>query len=304
MSLPAAAQDLQSLARKLDAIYLETLDRLEQQTRDSILIDQALRRLLDQDGDQSVLQWDPERAMPPHAAFRSLALKLIERAHAITSHEFPLLETHYADLLSWSAEPRRYELPPSEQFIARINYARAQSLQAFWLKLSTRLVPDARPYDAEVDAVADLATCFGKQVPEAVLIPTVRHPGSLALVLLLPRGFREQAYSLSSTNLERLCCGVQAISTLLLLQRQVKSATALNEAVASLTGRLRASFGQYAHKDTYYWAETGTLVLFQDHIQLRIPQELFSPIQDAALRHLNNPQFVGALLTEYQPAEA
>lgn len=297
------SEDIGQLAEKLDAIYQETLDRLEQQTRDSILIDQALRRLLDQDGDQSVLQWDPERAMPPHAAFRALALKLIERAHAITSNEFPLLEIHYADLISWSGEPRRYELPPAEQFIARINYARAQSLQAFWLKLSTRLAPESRPYDAETEAVTDIVACFGKEVPEAILIPTVRHQGSVALILLLPRGFREQAYSMSPGNLERLCCGVQAISTLLLLDRRIKSATALNEAIAGLNGRLRTSFSQYAHKDTYYWTDTGTIVLFQDHVQVRIPVDLFPIIQSAVARQVHNPQFVGALLNEYEPVE-
>lgn len=297
------SEEILELAEKLDAIYQETLDRLEQQTRDSVIIDQALRRLLDQDGDQSVLQWDPERAMPPHAAFRALALKLIERAHAVASNDFPLLEVHYADLLSWSGEPRRYELPPSEQFIARINYARAQSLRSFWLKLSTRLAPETRPRDAEIEAVTDLVACFGKEVPEAVLIPTVRHEHAVALVQLLPRGFREQAYSMSPGNLERLCCGVQSISTLLLLERRLKSATALNEAMAALTGKLRTHFNQYAHKDTYFWSEHGTIVLFQDHVQLRIPVDLFPAIQAAVGRHVHNPQFVGALLNEYEPIE-
>lgn len=296
--------DVALLAQQLDEVYQQALTRLAQQTRDSILIDQALRRLLDQTSeDASVLQWDPERAMPPHSAFRSLALKLIERAHALTSNEFPLLETHYADLLSWSAEPKRYDLSPADQFLARIAFAREQTLSSFWEKLKTRLSPQSNPYRSERNAVVDLVQCFGTEVPEAVLLPKLSFPSTTALVLKLPRAFKEHPFSMSPSNAERLNCAVQSVSTLLLLARHQKAATGLNEGMGMLSGKLRGNFSQYAHKDTYYCGLTGSMVLFEDHIQLRIHHELFEDIRASVTRHTHNPQWVDAHLTEYLPLE-
>lgn len=292
-------KEIDDLAVELDGLYQQALDRLEQQATDVLAIDEEIKKVLQRSADhESILQWDPERAMPPHTAFRSLALQIIRRATDLVPAENPLLESHYYDLLAWPEDPARNERTLRDQIAARIAYARQQSLSEFWARLQTRIVPTANPGESRRRALDEFVLNIGQPVPEAILVPTLFGHSSYTLCLALHRAKGEMEFVISPKHLQQIYAVGHALATLLLIAGRHKPANSISEALSACSNRVRGNFGLYAHRDHFPAGSEMSIRLHKDHVQFIVSPELYQLLQNAIALPYPNVQFVDAAMSD------
>lgn len=292
------APDIDAMVDELDELYRQALDRLEVQATDVLALDDEIKRVLQRSAqNERILEWDPERAMPPHTAFRALALQIIQRASTELPSETPLLESHYSDLLTWNEEPTSAKTI-RDQIAARIEFARGRSLRDFWTRLQTRIKPHDNPKASLRRAIDDFVLTIGQPVPEAILVPTFFHRESFALCLEFNRERGEMEYTVTPRQLQQIFAVGHSLATLLLLQGLHKPAIGINEALAASSNRLRANFGLYAHRDQYPGGTELLLRLHKDHVQFICTPFLFELLSKALSQPYPNVQFVDASMSD------
>lgn len=291
--------EIDHMVDQLDALYQQALDRLETQSADVLAIDQEIKRVLQRGSEnENILQWDPERAMPPHTAFRALAVQIIAKASGTVPAETPLLESHYYDLLSWPEDPLRTDHCLKDQIAARIGFARKQSLREFWARLQSRIAPHANLDDSRRRAVDDFVHTIGRPVPEAILVPTLFGAHSSTLCLELHRTKAEMEFMISPRHLHQIYAVGHALATLLLINGVHKAASGINEALSAASNKLRNNFGLYAHRDHFPGGPEMSLRLHKDHVQYIVSADLYQLVTNAVSLPYPNVQFVDASLSD------
>jgi len=272
---------LLELAKQLDLVFQNTLDRLEAQTRDAIIIDRALRQLLEQsETDESIINWDPERAISPKLAFRSLALRLIREADKAITRTSAISPMDYEDLLSWADEPRRRTGSATEDFLKRIEYARAKKLIAFWAQFQARIAPDRDPIQAQIHAIGDLLQSFAHELPNEFVIPCSKISTELTIVpMALHRGDEDLEWVVKSESLNNVAKANHALATICQLQQQPLLASLILEMNATFHSKLRTSFMQYSPDEQFLAGGIMSMRMKRDHIDYRMSNQLFAIIR-------------------------
>lgn len=277
--MSTVAAPIDDLVGRLDVLYQNTLDRLESQTRDAIIIDRALRQLLDQrESDESILNWNPEKAISPKLAFRALALKIINQADQAITRESAINPLDYEDLLMWPDEPRRRAQggSASDEFLLRIEYARSKTLADFWQQFQTRIAPDRDPALAQITAVTDLLGAFAVELPTEYLIPfSQASNGVYVLPHGLKRGEADLEWVIRPEQMNAIARANHALATMCQLKHQGLFAGLILEMNTTLHNKLKTSFNQYTPNDQYLAGGVLSLRLQRDHIDFRMSKQLF-----------------------------
>lgn len=268
-----------ALVEDLDALYQESLVRLENQTRDAMFIDSAIRRLLDQaPGDDSVIEWDPKRAMNPRLAFRSIALRIVEESRKDVTRGLGITKIDYEDLLVWTDEPQR-KGTVSESFLAYIEYARTKTLKEFWHRLQARIRPDQDPETSAQQAVADLMNAFAIVLPKQVVIPYTRVLSKDALSLSLQRQEHDLELVISPVQLQNIIRANHAICTLLLLHNKTPAAEHIYEVTNSIQNKMKSNYCQYQHKDVYHASSTMQIRFMRENVNYAMEDFVFDIVR-------------------------
>jgi hypothetical protein len=282
--MSAVVAPIEDLVDQLDVLYQNTLDRLESQTRDAIIIDRALRQLLDQnESDESILNWNPEKAISPKLAFRALALKIIHQADQAITREVAISPLDYEDLLMWPDEPRRRGQGSSaaDEFLRRIDYARNKTLADFWQQFQTRIAPDRDPALAQITAVTDLLGAFAVELPNEYLIPYTRASGGIyVLPHAIKRGPADLEWVIRPEQMSAIARANHGLATMCQLRHQGLFATLILEMNATLHNKLKTCFNQYTPNDLYVAGGVLSLRLQRDHIDFRMSQQLFEIVAE------------------------
>lgn len=263
-----AAMDINQLAGELDVVFQQALDRMESQTRDAIFIDHTLRQLLDQAAtDDSIINWDPERAISPKLAFRSLALRLIKVGQGSKTREGTLTPLDYEDLLSWPDAPRRAYGTPAADFLKCIEHARSKRLSDFWVQLRSRIAPASDPQQATINATADLLAAFAIVLPHQFVVPVASGPNGQ---LIIPFSIRRESYDLEwvvpTEALESVSRALHALATLCHLGGEPSFANVLLELNLSLHNRMRSTLRKYSYNERFTAGGIITIRLQRDNI--------------------------------------
>lgn len=272
-------KNVDTLVLELDEIYQESLNRLENQTRDAMFIDSAIRKLLDQSpNDDSVLEWDPKLAMNPKIAFRALSLQIIEAARKDVTRGLGITKIDYEDLLTWTDEPGRKQTA-SESFLAYIDYSRTKTLKEFWHRLQARIRPDQDPEASVLQAVADLMNAFAITLPKQIVIPYTKVNSHSALSLPLKRLETDLELVISSVQLQNIIRANHAISTILLLNHKATAAEQIYEATNSIQNRMKANYYQYQHKDTFHAGASLQIRFMREYVNYAMDAPVFDMVR-------------------------
>jgi hypothetical protein len=292
---PSDKDPVDRLIDDLDLLYQNVLDRLESQTRDALIIDQAIRRLLDQsDSEEAVLNWQPERAMSPKTAFRALALRLIPHAEALATRPVGVSRLDYEDMLVWPDEPVRRGVSLADDFVDRIRYARTKTIREFWDRLHGRISPEGNPALSLDTAATDLLRAFATPHPEMVSISTARLGDRQGLLLPLSKAHNDVDLVLSVSGLQNITRANHAISTLCALEGRPEIGTSVYELTGNLHQRLTSSFRQYRPGETYYADDYLRVRMDRGHILYAMDRQLFELVRSTLPRFAENLQFVQA----------
>ena len=288
---------IDQLIHELDVVYQGTLDRLEVQARDAVLIDKALRQILDQ-GDEAdaVLNWNPERAISPRGAFRALANQVVKAAQTTATREDTAITTlDYEDLLSWPDEPKRLpgEAPSSELF-RRIAYARNKSLRKFWNSFVVRIAPDRDPATALMTAASDLATAFGIEAPTHLLLPFRHQDPFRTLLFPFNRSQGDLEWTVHQPAMLNLIRANHALSTICRVNGDGSAATAIHELNGNLQSRMKTSFRQYKPRDSFIAGDLLNLQFGRDHVDFQMGVRVWELVWQALPEHVPELQFVDA----------
>jgi len=288
-----AHDDLDALVRQLDILFQNTLDRLESQTRDAIIIDRTLRQLLDQnETEESVINWDPEKAISPKRAFRSLALRLIHEADQAVTRDSTINSLDYEDLLAWPDEPRRRAGSAADEFLKRIEYARAKSLAGFWAQFQARIAPDRDPLQAQITAISDLLTAFAVELPSQYIVPFAHiGDGVHILPLGLKRAEQDLEWVVKAEVMNTIAKANHALATVCQLNREGTLAALILEMNSTFHNKLKASFRQYAPADQFLAGGVLSLRMQRDHIDFRLSRRLFEMVL-ASMKPVRGLHFV------------
>lgn len=293
-----ASEDLDDLAKQLDIVFQNTLDRLEVQTRDAIIIDRALRQLLDQnETDESIINWDPERAISPKLAFRALALRLIHEADKAVTREATINSLDYEDLLAWPDEPRRRVNSAADEFLIRIEHARTKSVAEFWHQFQARIAPDRDPIHAQISATSDLLSAFAVELPTEFIVPFVPIGEGIHI---LPFGLKRQKDDLEWVIHQDVMNNVfrtnHALATICLLHKETMLSTLILEMNTAFHSKMKTTFRQYTPNEQFLAGGVLSLRMQRDHIDFRLSRPLFDMVQQAmspvrGLHFVNTPKF-------------
>lgn len=282
--MSATAAPIEDLVGRLDVLYQNTLDRLESQTRDAIIIDRALRQLLEQnESDDSILNWNPEKAISPKLAFRALALKIIHQADQAITREVAISPLDYEDLLMWPDEPRRrgQGSSASDEFLRRIEYARGKTLADFWQQFQTRIAPDRDPALAQITAVTDLLGAFAVELPNEYLIPFSRASNGIYVIPhALKRDEADLEWVIRPEQMNTITKANHGLATMCQLKHQGLFASLILEMNTTLHNKLKTSFSQYAPNDLFVAGGVLSLRMQRDHIDFRMSQPLFDIVAE------------------------
>lgn len=290
------SRDYEKLILELDGVYQESLVRLESQTRDAMFIESALRKLLDQSpGDDAVLEWDPQRAMNPKIAFRSIALRIIEVARNDVTRGLGITKIDYEDLLTWTDEPIR-KGTSSENFLAYIEYAKDKTLKEFWQRLQARIQPDKDPEMSARQAVSDLMNAFAITFPKQVVIPFTRINNMHALSLSLRRCTDDLALVISPTQLQSIVRANHAISTLLILNAKTSAAEQIYEATNSIQNRMSSNYFMYKHKDTFFAGSSLQIRFMREYVNYSMHPSVFDLVKKEITQFDSKAEYLPAHL--------
>jgi hypothetical protein len=286
---------ISTLIYDLDVVFQSTLDRLESWARDALIIDKAIRQILDQpDEDDSVLNWNPERAMSPRHAFRALAQRVVQAAdETLTRTDNAITTLDYEDLLNWPDEPKRQPGQPlAHELFRRIEYARRKTLRAFWNRLSVRIAPDRDPEAARISATSDLVSAFGVETPERMLVPYRSRESFRTLLLPFNRTIGDIEWTVHAPALVNMTGANHALATLCRLDGDATVAASIHELNGSLHSRMKTSFRQYKPRETYFAGDHLQIVLCRDHVDYRLGERVWSRVWDALPSSSMDLQFV------------
>lgn len=291
------ADHISTLIRDLDILYQSALDRLESQARDAIIIDKALRQILDQpDDDASVLNWNPERAISPRAAFRALAQQIVHAADGtVTRNDNAITTLDYEDLLSWPDEPKR--LPgqsPTHELFRRIEYARSKSLRGFWNRFVVRIAPDKDPQAALLSAATDLVDAFGVEMPDRLLVPYRAREPFRTLLLPFHRSPEDIEWTVHAPALVSMTRANHALATICRVHGDSSVAAAIHEVNGALHSRMKTSFRQYRPRETFLAGDYLHMVFSRDHVDYRLCNRIWERVWEALPQNIQALQFVDA----------
>lgn len=293
--MSVVATPIEDLVDQLDVLFQNTLDRLESQTRDAIIIDRALRQLLEQhESDESILNWNPEKAISPKLAFRALALKVIHQADQAITREAPISPLDYEDLLTWPDEPRRrsHGGNVADEFLKRIEYARNKSLGEFWQQFQTRIAPDRDPALAQITAVTDMLAAFAVELPNEHLIPFSRAAnGAYVVPHALRRGDSDLEWVIRPEQMNAIARANHALATMCQLKGEGLFASLILEMNTTLHNKLKTSFNQYAPNDQFLAGGVLSLRLQRDHVDFRMSKPLYDIVLET-MRPVRGLHFV------------
>lgn len=299
-SVAGGDQDrMSALACELDTVYLQALDRMESQTRDAMLIDKTLRQLLDQrESDESILNWDPARAISPRLAFRSLALRLIHESTRVKTRQVDVNRQDYEDLLAWSDAPKRRHGKPVEDFLDCIEHGRTKRLSEFWQSLRSRISPDADPVQARINATADLLGAFSVQLPTEHIVPFIPINRDQTIVpYQIGRDEADLEWVITQTALDDISRVNHAISTLCQLAGHDLYSTLILEMNMSFHQRMRSSFNRYRPQESFPAGGVVSMRLHRDNVDFRFSGEIFELVL-AALSPIRGLHFVQSHTTQ------
>lgn len=280
-----STSDTLALITELDILYQSTLDRLEAHVRDVHIIDHALRRILDQgDSESAVLEWDIERAMSPRAAFRALALRLVEHMQSNVQREIALSPIDYDDLLIWPREISPANGTTVHHFLAKVQAARGFSLRQFWADLSNRVAPDRDPEAATDRAANDLAMAFTRQLTTDLIVPVNSRYGRHALPMEIMRQQGDSEWVLPGHTITMVTRANHALSTLLQLARENKVAAHIKECTTTFNAKIRERFRQYAPAEAYFAGDDLRIELTRDSVDYHMSDKLYSLTHNAIHR--------------------
>jgi len=286
---------ISTLIFDLDILFQSALDRLESQARDAVIIDKALRQILDQpDEDASVLNWSPERAMSPRTAFRALAQQVVQAADAtVTRNDNAITTLDYEDLISWPDEPKR--LPgqsPTHELFRRIQYARTKSLRDFWNRFVVRIAPDRDPAAAILSAATDLVSAFGVEMPDRLLVPYRSKAPYRTLLLPFHRTPEDIEWTVHAPALVKLTRANHALATICRVHGDTSIAAAIHEANGALHARMKTSFRQYRPRETFLAGDYLHMQFCRDHVAYRLGNRIWERVWEALPQHIHSLQFV------------
>lgn len=289
------ATDLVALAGQLDEVFQRTLDRLETQIRDALLIDRELRLLLEQnESDESIINWDPERAISPKYAFRSLALRLIKEADTAVTRESAISPLDYEDLLNWVDEPRRRSGMPTQDVLLRVEYARQKRLATFWTQFQARIAPDREPMVAHITAIEDLLSSFAVSMPTEYVIPFSRISAeTLIIPFALQRRDEDLEWVVREDVMGKIAKANHAIATICQLQHESVFASLILEMNATFHNKMRTGFQQYTPDDHFLAGGVLSMRMKRDHIDYRMSPQLFDLLK-ATMSKVRGLYFVHA----------
>lgn len=289
--------EIDELVGKLDGIFQDTLDRLESQARDAVLIDKAIKQLLDQhDSDEDIMNWDPEKAISPKNAFRALALKLIHASDKANTRTVSVSPLDYEDLLAWPDEPRKRNGSHVEELFQRIEYARAKSLGAFWDQYRTRIAPESDPVQAKISAVTDLINAFAIGMPHEFIVPfSPRGQGAYVMPFSLRRAPHELEWVIRNDTLCAIARANHALATICQLNSAGTLAALILEMNSALHSKLKSSFRKYQPGELFIAGATVSLVMHREHIDFKLSKDMFALVRDAmqpvrGLHFVNTPK--------------
>lgn len=288
---------ISSLIRDLDILYQSALDRLESQARDAVIIDKALRQILDQpDEDAPVLNWNPERAISPRAAFRALAQQVVHAAGAtVTRADNAITTLDYDDLISWPDEPKRQPgESPAHELFRRIEYARSKSLRGFWNRFVVRIAPDSDPDAARLSAATDLVGAFGVETPDRLLIPYRARDPYRTLLLPFHRRPDDIEWTVHAPALVNITRANHALATLCRVNGEAQVAAAIHEVNGSLHSRMKTSFRQYRPREAFLAGDYLVMQFGRDHVDYRLGTRLWELVWDTLPQTCHSLQFVDA----------
>lgn len=277
-SVMAEDVDLQGLVEQLDTLYQNALDRLEAQTNDAIGFDRDLRRLLDQsETDESIVNWDPERAISPRLLYRSLALRLIKQSDAAVTRDVAISPMDYEDLLSWSDEPHPRSGNHKQDLLRRIQYARTKRLATFWSQFQARIAPDRDPVQARITALSDLLCVFAIEQPAKYIVP---YSPLLSGVVIVPFALKrvdgDLDWVVKQETMTLISKANHALATICQLGQSSLMATLILEMNTTIHSKLRSSLYKYSPNEQFLAGGMLSTRLRRDYIDYRMSPELFS----------------------------
>jgi hypothetical protein len=273
-------KSVEVLIRDLDVVYQSMLDRLEAQTREAILMDKAVRQILDRDDEsQSIMEWRPQRAISPHGAFVALARQLMETS-ATSSTDSPTT-IDFEDLLAWTDKPIAHPGEAENYTLLReIHYARHKSLQRFWNSLTVRVAPERDPNAAALSASEDLVSAFGVEGHTEILVPYRNDEPDRTFMLAYRRKSAEMSWVIQTATLHNMLRVNHALATVCRLGSDMDVAADLKKSAESIQAKIKGANGLFRPQEKAYLGTYVQLQFFEQHVDYRLDRRVWEHVWD------------------------
>jgi hypothetical protein len=273
--------DIESTVRELDALYAQSLDRLEAHAADAEAMDRRIRQILDRpDSDASILDFTPQLSISPRLAFRSLAMQLVKVAvdQGLTPREVSALD--YDDLLSWETEPARtLGMSIADEVAMKVAYARTRSLRSFWEHYTVRVSPNRDPKLSANVSVRDLVQSVAIDLPEAIVVPYFERDTYRSLTMKIPKSIGELEWVLHPPAISGLSRTLHAFVTLCRARGQASAAELMQDLAHIIQTTLKQNHYRYQPRSMFYAGDVLRIQMNRDHIEFCFYPDVFALIK-------------------------
>lgn len=284
---------LDALVEQLDRLFQSALDRMETQARDAHVLEQALKRILCDASPTSVLGWDVEKAITPIAAYRALALRIIDRLPAELGLAHALQRHQYIDLLDWPDAPKRTG-DLLKDYEAQIRYARRVSLRGLIDQVLARFAPDTNPSLSATCAAVDLLRAFAIPLQQSLVVPVQDEKHAIVFPMLIQRTEDEERWVLPQRTAQRMARAHYAIGTLATLDGTPVVAQRMAEMTRDLQAFVTQYFGVYEPDKTFRGGAEVAMRMRADWIDYEVSERIAGILRRAMAEADHRLAFVPA----------
>lgn len=286
---------LAPVAMRLDELYQEVLDKIEGQFADATSINESISEAISK-GDAAgkpVLNWNPELAMSPKAAFKSFAEAMAKTAAPhLLSNAHQKSGYRYQDLIDWTTPPVKGNSTEADYQAAKMRYARSRSVRAFFDDLLIRFHPQSFPEHAIDRATSEIARIFSITTPIGTVIPVTSGEATAVFAYSMYRSDEEMVWHLAANHHAAIVKASNAIATVALLNNLNAAAASIGDMLNQLDAKMDKKMYHYESGDSFFGGNFLRVVLRRDIAEFQFGETMFKILDKEIRSHVSDVRLI------------
>lgn len=288
----APYETLYPMAQRLDELYQQVLDKIEEQVISASDINSSINELLQNHGEDAVLKWNPDLAISPRSAYQSFADALARSAAPLLGMNSLRSSFRFLDLIDWTDAPVQAGRDYREFQLDKVRYARGKRVTRFLDDLMVRYKPESRPRQAVTQATSEFAGIFSVTTPMGTVIPISKESGPTTLRYRFFRKDSDLLWHIAPRHHNATLRAANAIATIGILSNIPAAAHSISDMLNAFESQLAKNMMRYESGEVFHAGSFMRITLTRDAIEFALGETIFRAMRKEIEAHISDIRFI------------